>query len=293
MRAAELVARSVVEYEAGQVARWTVHLDRSNREVFERSHGSVLQPSVGNVPFFSGDPLMSRYCILFLMVVSLLAVGTVQADPIAVPDASFEEPVVVDPPYTVGAGPLLPWVGQWASIANPVIYGLGYGEGYIVPQDGNQVLYLNPLSVSNRPWVYQTLPDVYVAGLDYSLSAAVAPYDGNLYPLDPGQVLTVRLGYWAGAEDGDAGPTIVSEVLATAAELTAETWANFTTSTGPVAGDAVGKNIVIYIGKADVSTAGPQWWVDDVRCVKSPEPGTIALLVSGLLGLVAYAWRKR
>ena len=32
---------------------------------------------------------------------------------------------------------------------------------------------------------------------------------------------------------------------------------------------------------------------DNVRLTSVPEPSTLALLASGLFGLVAYAWRKR
>jgi hypothetical protein len=38
---------------------------------------------------------------------------------------------------------------------------------------------------------------------------------------------------------------------------------------------------------------GRQYSLDDVRLVEVPEPGTIALLSCGLIGLAAFAWRKR
>ena len=47
----------------------------------------------------------------------------------------------------------------------------------------------------------------------------------------------------------------------------------------------------VYEGSNDLHLAG----LDQVRFVGTtvPEPSTMALLVSGLLGMVGYAWRKR
>ncbi|MBN1394802.1 MAG: PEP-CTERM sorting domain-containing protein [Pirellulales bacterium] len=37
----------------------------------------------------------------------------------------------------------------------------------------------------------------------------------------------------------------------------------------------------------------PTFWIDDVSLELVPEPSTLALLACGLIGLLAYAWRKR
>ena len=34
-------------------------------------------------------------------------------------------------------------------------------------------------------------------------------------------------------------------------------------------------------------------WVDNFSVTGVPEPSTLGLLITGLLGLLAYAWRKR
>jgi hypothetical protein len=65
----------------------------------------------------------------------------------------------------------------------------------------------------------------------------------------------------------------------------------------------VDKNVHTYIGLTSSSTpissitinslpiSGA--WIGDISYVATPEPGTVVLLTSGLIGLLAYAWRKR
>jgi hypothetical protein len=36
-----------------------------------------------------------------------------------------------------------------------------------------------------------------------------------------------------------------------------------------------------------------QWYIDDISLVRVPEPSTIALLLTGAVGLIACAWRRR
>jgi hypothetical protein len=233
--------------------------------------------------------------ILGFLAVSFAAVGG-QAGVIAIPNSGFESPVInlVDYPVgcTIDAPSLLPWVGQAGSIYNPTIYSGLYGEGFITPDEGSQVGYFGLQVPATRAYYYQTLPETYAAGVEYSLTAALAQYDA-MYALDPGESVTVRLGYWADTPDGDVGPTTVAERVVTAAEVAAGTWAHFTANTGPVSGDAVGKQIVVYLAEGEGSTTGGQMVIDNVQLTSVPEPGTIALLSCGLIGLAAFAWRKR
>jgi hypothetical protein len=55
-----------------------------------------------------------------------------------------------------------------------------------------------------------------------------------------------------------------------------------------------------YVSILVTSTFSPNWWdgivgINEVAISghEVPEPGTLALLAGGLLGLIAYAWRKR
>ena len=41
------------------------------------------------------------------------------------------------------------------------------------------------------------------------------------------------------------------------------------------------------------TTNGPPQLIVDYSSTSTPEPGTLALLAAGLVGLLAYAWRKR
>jgi hypothetical protein len=55
----------------------------------------------------------------------------------------------------------------------------------------------------------------------------------------------------------------------------------------------VGQTVAVEFAKR----SGTQSFIDNVSLVATtnavPEPGTIVLLITGMLGLVCYAWRKR
>jgi hypothetical protein len=237
--------------------------------------------------------MRSRYRILLflvLMACSLVMVGVVDAVVIPIPNASFETPALSDAvPYTSTAAELLPWVGQWAAYYKASPYYAAFGEGQVTNPDSFNVGYLNPTG-SFRPFLYQTLTDLFQEGNDYTLTVAAEMYNtaGN-----EGQLLSIQLGYWTGDPDGNVGPTIVAERKIASSELMSATMIDFSTSSGAVSGDAVGKPIVVFIGRASDSTTGPQWSVDNVRLTAVPEPGAIALLACGLFSLMTYACRKQ
>ena len=61
--------------------------------------------------------------------------------------------------------------------------------------------------------------------------------------------------------------------------------------TGTFTADNTGTQNIVFVGAAGNGTPILSAW--QVRNVTAPEPSTLALLAGGLIGLVAYAWRKR
>jgi hypothetical protein len=237
--------------------------------------------------------MIHRHCVLFVTSTAVLwmAVGAVQAGVIPIENGSFESPTLTDAaPYTTTAAECLPWVACWAAEYKAAPYSALFGEGYVTPSQGVNVGYLNPGSSDWRPYLYQTLGTTYQAGLDYQLTVAASIYQN---PINAGQFLSIQLGYWSGDPDGQAGPIIVAERQISGSELAAGTMLDFTATAYAVSGDAVGKPIVVYLGRAIGSTTGPQWDVDNVRLSSVPEPGTLALLASALIGLLVCVWRNR
>ena len=54
-----------------------------------------------------------------------------------------------------------------------------------------------------------------------------------------------------------------------------------------------GHTLKVWFGEPIVSSGNQQFIVDNVRVTETPEPSTMVLLATGLLGLLCYAWRRR
>jgi hypothetical protein len=161
-------------------------------------------------------------------------------------------------------------------------------------------------------WVNESTETYTDSGVDNGQSHS-GSYAGYLYGGDPGGVYQVTNHVIASNEnftatcwvyrDGARGATNVNlfyvandgtrETLATTTCLPTNltTWEQYT-----VDASATDESLGHYIG---VSFNGAQSYpsIDDVALsfttTSVPEPASVVMLVTGLLGLLAYAWRKR
>jgi hypothetical protein len=245
--------------------------------------------------------MIARTCVMFLgvMVVLGTTVGAFGAESIPIVSADFESPVITNPPYQYGQiyenlSVLLPWVVWQGALTNPTMLDAalpGNGFGIDMTGHGAQVgyIYCGDPSPSNKPYWYQDLAASFEAGKSYTFAMSGAMVEAAA---NPGQTLEMRLGYWADGQTAITGPTIVAQRLIASNEISSS-WADYSIDTGPLSGDAVGKPIVVYISQGDNPyVTGPQYYFDNVS-LTVPEPGTLAIVASGLFGLLAYAWQKR
>jgi hypothetical protein len=202
---------------------------------------------------------MKSYRMTGLVVVASLVclVGTVRADVVngsfSAGDASWN---------TQGA-----WTADTASPDGASIKGTGYA------------------------WLYQTdvATPAMVAGQTYQMSflGKLLVDDGNAGDA----MVKAVVGVQGATSSGDhfIAPTLTS------------TWQEYSLTFTAVAADVGNACTVAFLnsyGKVqgmEGSTGGSTLGIDNVRfaAVSTPEPSTLVLLGAGLLGLLAYAWRKR
>lgn len=152
----------------------------------------------------------------------------------------------------------------------------------------------------------QTLSTQYAANTKYTLTVQVARNSSatcNYAGYEIG--LATYDQFFAGVADTDTnvalqGDSTWESVKTTGASAASNgSWTQVSLSfTTPAAGGAVGKDIVVVIAsgaKESGLNGGYATLFDAVKLDASPipEPGTCLLLTSGIVGLLAYAWRKR
>ncbi len=212
----------------------------------------------------------------------------------------------------VGAALLLGASAAYADIIGTFVSAVGGPGGNTVNaadnDDGNFYSYTN--SDTDGYWVYRTNypsePGGHCLEGSYPEMASLPVMKTTISSLTPGQGYAVSA-VWAG-DIGDAGWGDISASLTAASSLTRYTVNDgLTTSTdillespstyslqsplGVAIADANGQ-IAVYIGKTG-SPADCRTRYEGVAYSAVPEPSSIALVCCGLLGLLAYAWKKR
>jgi hypothetical protein len=133
---------------------------------------------------------------------------------------------------------------------------------------------------------------VFQAGQTYTFTVALTARSDA--PADPNDGILAELFYRPVTGDTTQIGMGVAMNL-TWSQLPTNSFTDFTASFTPQAGDpCIGHTmgIVLYDGCSN-AVDGSYFGVDNVRLTVVPEPSTVALVLSAMAGLMAYAWRKR
>jgi hypothetical protein len=251
---------------------------------------------------FLGESVMLRSNVVHVfMVLVVLAVagtcGSARADFIAVPNFSFESPdVSADPFYHQYPNVNGPSSDAWAQPtgkANAGTFLNGHFGRNFSNLTGTQAGYLD-VDVQEFT-LYQDLSSAtFEAGKKYTLTFGL----GKAGTQTSDRAFDAYLFYRDGEtqEIVTAGtPTVIHWANPS---LSTTTLADFSASVAVQSTDAwAGKSIGILFRNEvlGTSSSGSAWCFDNVRLSSEPipEPCALVLLGSGLIGLLAYAWRKR
>lgn len=134
------------------------------------------------------------------------------------------------------------------------------------------------INANETQWLYQTdVGATFVAGDAYTLDFYYA--NGQTTPYE----LTANIIY-------GGGPALVANVYSVAAS---QGWTHGSIS-GTATSTTAGTIGIVF--KFVAGSGANQPWLDHVTLTQTsavPEPTTIMLTMTGLVGLLAYAWRKR
>jgi len=216
-----------------------------------------------------------------LVLTALTMAGLARADSIPVANYSFENPGTTD--HT----PVIP---DWSS-DNPPTEGVllnGSHGNFMANCDGSQCAYV-PLW--SNGWIWQDLPNTFVAGDTYTLTVALGARSDEVVDSLSNVNIELRLFYRPSESPGSAPAVATTSVNWTSLSNSAFTDFSATATVNP--GDAcVGKTMGILI-QALPTDYSSDISVDNVRLTVVPEPSSIALTLFAVVGLLAYAWRKR
>lgn len=220
----------------------------------------------------------------------------VQAEGILVANSSFESPAVPAAGYLY-ANPD-DWEGSDGASAGYAVNGVG-GSTAFSNANGSQLalFYVADYGDGNglhRSYLRQTLGTIqanttYTAQLDIGRLSSV--------PGDSGSTFGFALGY--GHTDGRDGNGTLARIDVPATAMRCSLLTTVTITTGAIAADSVamGRDLTVWLLGSGATPNGESccFVADNVRVVSStiPEPTTITIVATGMIGLLAYAWRKR
>lgn len=231
----------------------------------------------------------SRVSRVFAVLAAIAVAGTcalAMADAIAVPNYSFESPDVSGSPYYSCFANSQPSVGDWGCSpqGGGALRNNGNYSDVLTNAVGNQVAFLEA-----NGEISQDLAARYEVGKSYKLTMAVAGRSDA--PGTGTDQMEMRL-FWRALDGSTYG--VIGSTTITRSELSTTTMKEYSVTIPAVQPNdpSVGNTIGIWL--VGTQAAGRVCWsLDDVRIVSIPEPTTCILLCTGLVGLLAYAWRKR
>lgn len=216
-----------------------------------------------------------------------------QAESIYVANASFESPTVPEAGYLY-ADPES-WEGSDGINAGYTINGVG-GSTVFSNASGSQLALFYVADFGDglrRSYLRQTLGTIhpntsYTAQLDVGALSTV--------PGDSGTTFAFTLAW--GFTDGNSGNGTLARVDIAATDVGSSSLTTFTINSGNIAADnpAVGRDLTIWLLGSGATPGGASccFVADNARVTSAvPEPTTMTVLLTGLAGLLAYAWRKQ
>jgi hypothetical protein len=240
--------------------------------------------------FFVEEKIMLLRLSLFLALVASSSFAMGEIISIAVPNHSFESPTLDPGAYTFftqgsGENTTGDWVQSHTAAAGTVNDTNGAFGAQPSGVDGTNVGWL-----VNQQAIWQDLADTFQVGQSYSLTVSVAARaDMAVAPTD-----TLALILFGG-RDG-LNPNVAGYVDVLGENLSTTAMNDYTIEIPAVQSTDAWANqkIGIWINNT-VGSPSTGYWLDNVRVTTTvvPEPTSVALFASALIGLLAYARRKR